>query len=180
MNKYCGIIIKADTDWALIGGSSYPCTGFHFEVWCINSMLQSIFLVLTRGLSPTSVGAGTALPPNRGLMVSFPESLQVYRGFPDRGSRLRGAVARVARWIWRGLHVVSLMCYGAIATISQRVPIKMWAKRLRLPMYFREEVRNVERRVLLKVGVWVWLSTSSARESFSHTPRRERLSIADA
>lgn len=55
--------------------------------------------------SLTSVGAGTGLPSNRGWMVRFPERLQVYRGFPDRGSRLRGAVARVARWIWRGLHV---------------------------------------------------------------------------
>lgn len=53
----------------------------------------------------TSVGAGAGLSSNRGWMVRFPERLQVYRGFPDRGSRLRGAVARVARWIWRGLHV---------------------------------------------------------------------------
>ena len=54
--------------------------------------------------SLTSVGAGAGLPPNRGWMVRFPERLQVYRGFPERGSRLRGAVARIARWIWRGVH----------------------------------------------------------------------------
>ena len=69
-------------------------------------------------VSLTSVGARTGLPTNRGWMVRFSERLQVYRGFPDRGSRLRGAAARVARWIWRGLHVecfrftvqLSLLC----------------------------------------------------------------------
>lgn len=75
-----------------------------------------IFFLTTHG-PLTSVGARTGLLPNRGWMVRFPERLQVYRGFPDRGSRLRGAVARVARWIWRGLHVeLHLYCFNSSAT----------------------------------------------------------------
>lgn len=72
-------------------------------VICRKDMFWDLYL--------TSVGARTALPSNRGLLVSFSESLQVNRGVPDRGSRLRSAAARVICWIWRGLHVLNSNLY---------------------------------------------------------------------
>lgn len=86
----------------------------------ISFILIGGFFLTTHG-PLTSVGARTGLLPNRGWMVRFPERLQVYRGFPERGSRLRGAVARVARWIWRGLHVeLQRYCFN-----SERVHFKL-------------------------------------------------------
>lgn len=78
----------------------------------MNSLMCDLEIALT------FVGAGAGLPPNRGWMVRFSERLQVYRGFPDRGSRLRGAVARVACWIWRGLHVEFQICCLTTASTS--------------------------------------------------------------
>lgn len=92
----------------------------HGFLWLIFYLFFVPLFLTTHG-SLTSVGARTGLLPNRGWMVRFPERLQVYRGFPERGSRLRGAVARVARWIWRGLHVeLQRYCFN-----SERVYFKL-------------------------------------------------------
>lgn len=107
----------------------------HFEVLLINTTENQCRIDSKEALSLTSVGAGAALPAHRGLVLSFAEGLQVYRGFPDRGNRLWDAVARVARWIWRGLHVV--LSFGAIAAgVSRCAAMRLRAQRFAVAMYF--------------------------------------------
>lgn len=86
--------------------SKFISKRIHFEVLRINITENPYRIDSKQSPSLTSVGTGAALPAHRGLVLRFAEGLQVYRGFPDRGNRLRDAVSRVARWIWRGLHVV--------------------------------------------------------------------------